>query len=829
MIREFYSRWVTRYPLTILAFISLTAGILGYYATKLEIDASSETLLLENDSDLAFSREVSKKYYSPNFLILTFSPKKGALLDDANLQIIKKISDDLLKIDTIDSITSILNVPLVESPPLPLTDLAGGVDTLSTKKFDKKLVKHEFLTSEFYSNNLVSSDFTTTAIVLNLKNDNQYTHYLEARNALLDKSRKTALNRNEKIKLEQINNEFKTYRDKTRIKEAEDIASIRAVMKKYSAEGSMFLGGVNMIATDIIGFVKSDLVIYGTSLLVILMIILWVLFRRILWVFVPIIICSVSVVATTGFLGFFDWEVTVISSNFIALQLIITLSIVIHLIVRYREVEDITHDKISQKELVVETMDSKFNPTFFAVITTVAGFGSLVLSSIKPVQNLGLMMSTGVAISFIIAFLLFPAILMLRPRKEEKHSFIRSSKFSFVNFTANLVLKDKKAIFITSIIVVIFSFTGASKLIVENSFINYFKKSTAIYQGMEVIDEELGGTTPLDVIIQFDDKQETKTAETQNDDLFDDFEDEFAKSANDPQYWFTQDKMETILAVHNYLNSLPEVGKVQSLGSLLKTGKLLNHGEDLDGITLALFYKMFPERYKDLLLRPYINIEANEARISTRIIDSNPNLRRNELIKKIEYDLRGVIQNKDTKYRLSNLMVLYNNMLQSLFDSQIKTLGFVLILLFIMFLLLFRSLKVAFIALIANIVPISLLFGIMGWLGIPLDVMTITIAAISIGIGVDDTIHYIHRYKEEYDKTGDYLQAMVNAHQSVGYAMLFTSLIIMIGFSVLVFSNLIPTIYFGFLTVIIMFTLLSGDILLLPKMLITLKPYSKTK
>ena len=376
MIRVFYSRWVTRYPLTILAFISLAVGILGYYATKLEIDASSETLLLENDSDLAFSREVSKKYYSPNFLILTFSPKKGALLDDNNLQIIKEISDDLLKIDAIDSITSILNVPLVESPPLPLTDLAGGVDTLSTKKFDKKLVKHEFLTSEFYSNNLVSSDFTTTAIVLNLKSDDQYTHYLEARNALLDKSRKTALSRDEKIKLEQINSEFKTYRDKTRAKEAEDIASIRAVMKKYSAEGSMFLGGVNMIATDIIGFVKSDLVIYGTSLLIILMIILWVLFRRVLWVFVPIIICTVSVVATTGLLGFFDWEVTVISSNFIALQLIITLSIVIHLIVRYREVEDITHDKISQKELVVETMDSKFNPTFFAVITTVAGFGS---------------------------------------------------------------------------------------------------------------------------------------------------------------------------------------------------------------------------------------------------------------------------------------------------------------------------------------------------------------------------------------------------------------------------------------------------------------------
>jgi predicted RND superfamily exporter protein len=826
MIKNFYSRWVTRYPLATLIFTSLIIGILGFYATKLEIDASSETLLIETDSDLAFSREVSQKYYSPNFLILTFSPKEGELIDDANLNIIKKISEDLLKIDAIESITSILNVPLVQSPLLPLTDLAGGVDSLSTKKFDKTLVKNEFLTSEFYSNNLVSSDFSTTAIVLNLKNDERYTKYLEARNLLLEKSKEGTLSKKEKIQLQEITQKFKSYRDQTRVKEAKDITSIRAVMQQYELQCSMFLGGVNMIATDIIGFVKNDLIIYGASLLLILMIILWILFKRILWVFVPIIICSASVLATAGLLGYFGWEVTVISSNFIALQLIITLSIVIHLIVRYREIEGNSHNKISQKELIIETMDSKFNPTFFAVITTVAGFGSLVLSSIKPVQNLGFMMSAGVAISLVIAFLLFPTILMLRPRKKEKHSFIRHSKFSFVDFAANIILKDKGAIFITSIIVVIFSITGASQLIVENSFINYFKKDTAIYQGMEVIDEELGGTTPLDIIIKFENKQNIQSNENQGDDFFDDFEEEFAKSADDPQYWFSQDKMETILNVHNYLDSIPEIGKVQSLGSLLKTGKLLNHEEDLDGITLALFYKMFPERYKDLLLRPYINIEANEARISTRIIDSNPNLRRNDLIKKIETDLRNIIKNPATTYRLSNLMILYNNMLQSLFDSQIKTLGFVIGILFIMFLLLFKSLKVAFIALVANIVPISLIFGIMGWVGIPLDVMTITIAAISIGIGVDDTIHYIHRYKEEYDKTGDYLQAMLNSHKSVGYAMLFTSLIIMIGFSVLIFSNLIPTIYFGFLTVIIMFALLCAAILLLPRMLIGLKPYS---
>jgi len=834
MVKKFYDNIVLKYPIIVLVALLLAISTLAYNATKLEIDASAETLLLDDDKDLKFSREVNKRYYNPNFLVVTYTPKEN-LLSKNSLDTLKNLSEDLLKIGKIESITSILNVPLIQSPLRPITDLVNGVDTLQTATFDMNLVRKEFLNSQLYSNNLVSADFKTTGMLLNLKNDEKYFKLLEKRNSLLTKKRTSNLNKEEKAQLENTILEFKKHRDFIREKDEKEIAQIRAIIKKYNSNASIFLGGVDMIANDIVGFVKSDLAIYGSTLIILLILILWVIFRHTRWVVLPIAICLLSVVSTAGILGLFNLEVTVISSNFISLQLIITLSIVLHLIVRYREL-NVKYKNASQYKLVINTVLSKLSPSFFAIITTITGFASLVLSSIQPVKNLGLMMSAGIAVSLFIAFFVFPVILIMLPKKDEHEKKKSNSSFSLITLCASLVEKRGTAIIIGSFLVVLFSTIGASKLIVENSFINYFKQSTEIYKGMKVIDQNLGGTTPLDVIIKFKDDEKKAVVEVVKDedtsfldDEFGDFEAEIDAKSDDEQYWFSQDKMDTITRVHEYLDNLEEVGKVQSLASLLKVGKLLNEDKDLDGVMLALLYKKIPEEYKNMILSPYINIESNEARVSMRIVDSNENLRRNELITKINKDLRQIIRNKETTFQLSNLMILYNNMLQSLFDSQIKTLGIVVVLLFIMFLILFRSIKVAFIAILANIIPISSIFGIMGFLGIPLDIMTITIAAISIGIGVDDTIHYIHRFKDEFKSDHNYLNAMKRSHQSIGYAMYYTSIVVIIGFSILVLSNLIPTIYFGVLTVVVMATILASALLLLPKLIIMIKPFNTSK
>lgn len=824
MYKKLYDTLILKYPLFFLLISSIFVAYLSYNSKNMQIDASAQTLLLDDDEDLKFYRETYKKYENSNFLLVTYSPKKD-LLNDETLEDIKNISEDFLKVNGVQKVDSILTVPLLQSPIRPISDLIAGVDSLSTKEFDKNLVKDEFLNSPLYKNALVSADFKTTALILHLKNDDKYFEFIKKRESFLELKKQRELTTQEKFEFNKIDLEFKKYREEIRVFDAKNIEDVRAVIKRYENRANIFLGGVNMIASDAISFIKNDLVIYGVSLIFIFIFVLWYIFGNFRWVFLTLFICFISILSTAGILGIFNWEVTVISSNFVALQLIITMSMVVHLIERYKELY-FKYRFSSQYKLVINTVLSKIVPSIFAIVTTVVGFSSLVLSNIEPVINLGLMMSVGILVSLFLTFIYFPAILILFKKQIE---IKKDKKFSFIEKLPNIILNYKKTIVLTVLIVVVFSTFGSMKIFVENSFINYFKSSTHIYKGMKVIDESLGGTTPLDVIIKFkEDKTEIEVKSDENS-VFDDFEAEFVINKDDKQYWFTQDKMQIITKVHNYLETIPQIGNVQSLATLLKIGKTLNNGKDLDSITLALIYNQLPVEYKQLILSPYINIEANEARVTTRIIDSDKNLRRDELIKRINDDLQTIITREDVTFRLTNLMVLYNNMLQSLFDSQISTAGTSIFFLAIMFFILFKNYKLVFIALITNLIPISLVFGIMGWLSIPLDIMTITIAAIALGIAVDDTIHFIHRFEFEHKKNhGNYELVLYKAINSVGHPMYHTTIIVVIGFSILMLSNLVPTIYFGLLTAVVMISVLVSNLILLPRLLVILKPYKRS-
>ena len=255
MVKKLYDTFIFKYPIIVLFILTIFVSTLGYFATKVEIDASAETLLLDDDKDLKFFREVNKTYNNSDFLIVTFSPKSD-LLSEESLKDIKNISDEFLKLENVEDITSILNVPLLQSPVRPISDLVAGVDSLETKEFDKTLVKNEFLTSALYKNALVSKDFTTTAIVLNLKTDTKYFELLEKRNSLLAKKRDNTITKDEEQKLDEVIIEFKNYRDLARSKETIEIQNIRNIIKKYDSNAKIFLGGVNMIASDIVGFVK---------------------------------------------------------------------------------------------------------------------------------------------------------------------------------------------------------------------------------------------------------------------------------------------------------------------------------------------------------------------------------------------------------------------------------------------------------------------------------------------------------------------------------------------------------------------------------------------
>ncbi|WP_169783757.1 efflux RND transporter permease subunit [Campylobacter curvus] len=805
-------KFILTFDKLIIALVLALSALFGYFSTKLSIDASAETLLLEHDPDLEAWREISKRYISPTYLVVTYTPKNGDLLASESLDLIKNLSDELAKNDIVQNVLSILNVPLLESVDGGLTGIFKHTPTLMDADINKSKAREEFARSPLYSGNLVSKDLKTTAIVLNLKGDEKFNELLNERNELSLKEQNGTISAAENVKFEEVKAEFKRYRDELRVKEHENLERIKASIAKFNSQNSLFLGGANMIADDMISFVKSDLYIYGISVLLLLGFSLWLFFRQIRWIVLPMFICAVSVVFTTGIFGLFGWEVTVISSNYIALQLIITISTVIHLIVSYREFY-IKHPKYSQKQLVYLTMCDKFSPSFWAIFTTIIGFSSLVTADIKPVIMLGVMMSSGIAVSLVLAFLLFGSIVVNLSKIPPVRTF--ENEFHFTKQCATIAINSRKFVYGVCVLVVVFGLYGISKLKVENSFIGYFKEDTQIRQGMQIIDTKLGGTIPVDIIVTFKDSARAKDDSGQKDE----FESEFDADANDAKYWFNSYHMRVAEKIHDHLKKQNFIGNVSSLGTLIKVMKELNNGE-VDDFLLAAMYEKLPQNYKNILLSPYVSVENNQLRFSMRIIDSDKNLRRNEFLKELKAGVEQISKNDDVKVETVGMMVLYNNMLQNLLSSQVDTFGLTVLMLFVVFCFIFKSVKLATIAIVSNIIPLCTLFGVMGIFGIPLDVMSITIAAISIGIGVDDIIHYIHRFREERLTKG-VVESIEASHASIGYAMYYTSFTIFLGFSVMITSNFIPTIYFGLLTDLVMVFMLLGALIILPSLIIS--------
>ena len=577
-----------------------------------------------------------------------------------------------------------------------------------------------------------------------------------------------------------------------------------------------------MIADDMMSYIKSDIVVFGIGVFIFIILTLWFIFRNLKWVVMPLLGCATSVIIMIGLLGLLGWKVTVISSNFIALMLILNMAMNIHVTVRFLQLKK-ELPQLTKEEAVFEASKKMMLPILYTVLTTICAFLSLVFSGIKPIIDFGWMMTVGLIVSFLVTFLLLPSLLNLFSSNDEVD--IKDTEKSLITSALGSFTKNNKIlIFSITILIIIFSVVGILKLEVENSFINYFDKETEIYKGMKKIDDDLGGTTPLNIILKFPVKQKNAKGE---EDEFDEWEEETKNDEDKSKYWFTRDKMDKIIKVHDYLDNLPEIGKVLSFGSILRVAEDLNN-KKLQSLEIAVLYSKIPETIKGEIVTPYISVEKDEARISVRIKDSLENLRRNDLIKKINSDLNVKLGLGKDEYKLAGVLILFNNLLQSLFKSQILTLGIVMLGIFLMFFILFRNIVISFIGVVPNFIAAFFILGIIGLLGIPLDMMTITIAAITIGIAVDNSIHYIYRFKEEYKKINDYNKTLDRCHSTVGIAILNTSITIVFGFSILVLSNFIPTIYFGVFTGIAMLLAMISVLTLLPKLILTFKPFDKT-
>tara|TARA_E500000178_G_scaffold185920_1_gene184139 strand:- start:5773 stop:8250 length:2478 start_codon:yes stop_codon:yes gene_type:complete len=818
MFGIFYKKIVTDFSkITLLILISLIFFSL-YQSKNFNLDASSDALLLEGDPDLKYLREINQTYGSKDFLVLTYTPvssftEKETIL---NLQLLKS---KIEKLTWVDSVVTIIDVPLLKSTDEGLMERLKNYKTLAYPEIDKKRGFDEIINSPIYKNYVISEDGKTSGIVVYLKKDERLAEYIKIKDKYFLQSIEGGLTKNEKNNYKKFVKEYEDYKNLYNIRNHQNIQEIRDVIEKYGESAKIHLGGIPMIADDMMSFIKSDIIVFGIGVFIFIVITLWFIFRNIKWVIMPLLGCSTSVIIMIGLLGLIGWKVTVISSNFIALMLILNMAMNIHLTVRFLQLKK-EFPELSKNEVIFRASKKMMLPILYTVLTTICAFLSLVFSGIKPIIDFGWMMTIGLMVSFFVTFLLLPSLICLLSSKNEmdlnitEKSYITSALGSFTK-------KNKNIIFGSTFLIVVLSIVGILKLEVENSFINYFDKETEIYKGMKKIDDDLGGTTPLNIILKFPSNEEENRNE---DDEFDEWDEEIENDEDKSKYWFTRDKMDKIIKVHDYLDSLPEIGKVLSFGSILRVAEDLNN-KQLQSLEIAVLYSKIPDSIKNEIVSPYISVEKDEARISIRIKDSLKDLRRNDLIKKIDTELNTKLGLSKNEYKLAGVLILFNNLLQSLFKSQILTLGIVIFGIFAMFFILFRNVKLSLIGVVPNFIAAFFILGIIGLLGIPLDMMTITIAAITIGIAVDNSIHYIYRFKEEYGKIKNYNLTLDRCHSTVGVAILNTSITIVFGFSILVLSNFIPTIYFGFFTGIAMLLAMISVLTLLPKLILTYKPF----
>lgn len=867
-----HSKWV------LLIFAALLIG-LAQFANDFRLDASSDSLVLENDESLKYFREVVAKYDSSEILIITYSPNDDLFNEDV-LQDIKLLRERLLEIDGTKSMISILDVPLIQSPPVTLAELNGSPQTLLDAKTDRALAREELRTGPFYRDFLISDDYSTTALVLSLQSDEEVQSLHSRREALRSQRAQAPLSAELRAELVVVTKEHQVKAAAAQERQAALIQKVRDTIDLHRDKATLFLGGLPMIVADSIDFIEADVVVFGGAALLMIVLILAIAFRQIGWVVMPLISCAATGFITVCLLGLLNWPISVVSSNFLSLLLIITLSLNIHLIVRYRELAKL-HPEHDQRQLLSQTVRSKFIPCVYTSLTTIVAFASLIVSGIRPVIDFGWIMCLGIAVSLITTFTLFPALsILMKPKPVAAN---RDTLSKVVLSLAQKAYNTRTAMSLLFVMIFAAAAYGMANLTVENRFIDYFKPETEIYQGMIQIDSKLGGTTPMDIILdapasffaeqearkkakaeealqqssagddlaefedddffdEFEDEVPTNSTSVSNDasdddffDEFDDFDDEFDEDIaiqNKPSkgniaissYWFNVEGVRKIKQIQTALEAMPATGKVLSLATSMSMFDLLEGAVEMDNIDLGFMHNVLSDDTKAVLLDPYMSKDGNQLHINIRVFESSKGLDRNQLVADVRQMLIDDHGIADEQINISGMLVLYNNMLNSLFSSQILTLGTVFLVIFLMFIVLFRSMKMALITIIPNVFSAGVVLGIMGIFTIPLDLMTITIAAISVGIAVDNSIHFVHRFKDNFAENADYAVSIDSAKNNVGQAMLYTTLVITAGFLIMVFSNFVPTLYFGVLTAIAMVTALFANLVMLPMLIAKIKP-----
>ncbi|MEP1445011.1 MAG: MMPL family transporter [Paraglaciecola sp.] len=780
--------WLTKKPLLTVVAVLLITLCLGWFVQYFKIDASAETLLVK-DNRLYIQSQVMNERFSPDeFILLAYEPKNHDLFSDQTFEDIQLLSAKLKTLPRVQSVTHILNVPLLSQMNELDPNLVASDWTWLSKQFSHQTMRQTFDQHPIFTDLLVNQKMSATSIQVIFKKHPELSE-IESDIINLNKKRLTQeFTPEDEEKVQQLKAQADPIRQEVNIQREQEIQQIYAFADTVKNNARVYLGGSYVLGHQLINIIRADLKLFGSAIGLAICMMLFILFRSWRWVVIPIACCATSVVMTMGLFGIFDLRTTVISSNFIALQLILTLAICVHLIVQYRQLAS-DDAKATQAQLVSQTLRQKIKPCFYAGITTSVGFGSLIFSGIQPVVSFGWMMIIAMLVSIGLSLIFLPALLCLFPRSQA----MAPNKISqrFVQWVSVITLKHSTKVVVVFAVITAIAILGVFRLSVENSFLNYFAKDTKVRQELTFIDQQFGGSTPFDIIIDVPENMQ-KT--------------DLALSAK---------SIQQLQIIQTILKQYPASGNTTSVVNFTELAMKLNQGRPLTEYELTAIYHLVDENLRESLLGSYFSIENQQLRLSSRVKDSTEGFNRKEYLENLRIDLEknGIAEDQ---YQFTNLFVLYQDILQRLFNSQILTLGIVYIALLLVMWVLFKRLSVALIALIPNVICTLVILAVMGYANIPLDLMTITIAAIAMGIAVDDTIHFVHHY---LNGDASPTKAVKQAYFSVGYAMLFTTMIICVGFALLAFSDFVPSMLFGLLTALAMIAALITDLTLLPALL----------
>lgn len=796
-----YDRVVLGMP---LPFIFLFLGTTIFFALQLKnfkMDASSDSVVLENDKDLRYYDDTRQVFGSDDYVVLTVTPPGDDIFTATVIETLQAMVAELEAIDTVQSVVSILSVPLFESTPkkLSIYQIGRGYKSLTDEGVLLDMAREEFITSPLYQDYLISTDGRTTAVQVNFESNVLLTELENQRYALREKEQDGSITNEEKAELGRVEVDYAARHAELSEARKTHIEKIREIRDHYELNndglGKMRLGGVPMIMVDIINYVERDIRTFLVAVFAFVVLMMSLIFRKPKWIILPALSCGITVTIMMGYLGFMDWRTTIVTSNFSSVLLIQTMAMAIHVVVHFQEAHS-RWPELSNRELTLRTVRHVAVPCFFTAFTTIVGFTSLIVSGIPPVIDFGKMMAMGLTLAYLVCFIFFPAALLFFPKGKVPAKSIGELSGSPFAVFASITEKYRITIALSSVAIILLCILGITRLTVENRFIDYFKKSSEIYMGMTEIDNRLGGTTPLEVIIDGEGKD----------------------------YWLEEENLQQLREIHDWLDAQEETGKVISPVTMTRILDKVNNDKQVSVRTIKLLRTFIPDEIARAVLTPYVTPDFDTARIAMRVRESDKSLQRKDLMAR----LNGYFENESGlapgTWHITGVFVLYNNMLQSLFSSQIMTIGVVVLAIWFVFVILFRSFAWATIAIIPNAMPVVVVLGTLGWANIPLDMMTIMIAAVTFGISVDDTIHYIHRFRVEFPRDRDYVATMYRCHNSIGRAIVFTSLTIVVGFSILCLSNFLPTIYFGIFTGLAMIVALLAAVLLLPLIIISWKP-----